>query len=215
MAGDAPALDLERLAAPMRGRLAALEPLAATHEDALYDAARFREIWDWFPMDPAADRDAFARWSAQWREELARREIIRFATLDARTGAVLGSTSYLHIEPENRGVEIGWTWLTPAAWDTGVNADAKLQMLKQAFAAGAIRVAFLTDARNERSRRALAAIPAQFEGILRDHRIIAGDGRRRSSAVFSVLDSEWPAVEAALEQRVARRAVGAASPAPG
>lgn len=203
--GGSPALDVERLVLPMQGRLARLEPLAAGHEDALYAAARHREIWEWFPLDPAPDRDAFAGWSAQWREELERREVIRFATLDARTGAAIGSTSYLNLEPGNCGVEIGWTWLAPTAWDTGINADAKLLMLRQAFAAGAIRVALMTDERNARSRRAIAAIPAQFEGVLRDHRILAS-GRRRSSAVYSVLEAEWPDVEAALERRVARHA---------
>lgn len=203
--GGSPALDVERLVRPMQGRLARLEPLAVRHEDALYAAARHREIWEWFPLDPAPDRDAFAGWSAQWREELERREVVRFATLDARSGTAIGSTSYLNLEPRNCGVEIGWTWLAPAAWETGINADAKLLMLRQAFAAGAIRVALMTDEHNARSRRAIAAIPAQFEGVLRDHRILAS-GRRRSSAVYSVLEAEWPGVEAALERRVARHA---------
>ena len=100
-------------------------------------------------------------------------------------------------------VEIGYTWLNPAAWGTGANVEAKLLMIGHAFAVlGCARVEFKTDARNERSRAALAAIPAQFEGVLRNHMMVFGVGRR-DSAYFSVIDSEWPEVRRNLETRLA------------
>jgi RimJ/RimL family protein N-acetyltransferase len=125
-----------------------------------------------------------------------------FATLDARSAVPIGSTSFLTLRPEHAGLEIGWTWLAPGAWQTGANAEAKLLMLRHAFEAlSCQRVEFSTNERNERSRRALEALPAQFEGVRRDDRILH-DGKRRSSAVYSILDREWPAVATQLTARV-------------
>ena len=125
-----------------------------------------------------------------------------FATVDAATGRPIGSTRYLALRPEDRALEIGSTWLSPPAWGTGANVEAKLLMLEHAFEhLGCVRVEFKTDARNERSRAALAALPAQFEGIFRKHRIPRGVGVR-DSAYYSVIDDEWPEVKARLRQRV-------------
>ena len=106
------------------------------------------------------------------------------------------------MRPHDRVVEIGWTWLNPAAWRSGVNVEAKLLMLGHAFEPlGCVRVELKTDARNERSRAAMEALPAQFEGILRKHMIVPGVGQR-DSAYFSVIDSEWPQVKANLRRRL-------------
>ncbi len=137
---------------------------------------------------------------ARWRRR--RGGSFHFATCDADTGRPLGSTSFCTPRPEQRAVEIGWTWLTPSAWGSGANAEAKLLQLRYAFEAlGCIRVEFETDECNGRSRKALEAIPAQFEGVLRDWRVLA-DGSRRSSAYYSILDSEWPLAKARLGDRV-------------
>jgi RimJ/RimL family protein N-acetyltransferase len=99
-------------------------------------------------------------------------------------------------------VEIGSTWLTPRAWRSGANIDAKLLMLDHAFEnLDCVRVEFKTDARNARSRAALAALPAQFEGVLRKQINIPGVGLR-DSAFFSVIDEEWPAVRENLRRRL-------------
>lgn len=125
-----------------------------------------------------------------------------FATLDRSTGSAIGSTSFHDFYPQDLVVEIGATWLTPSAWGSGANVEAKLLMLGHAFETlGCVRVEFKTDARNERSRAALAAIPAQFEGIMRNHKFTPDVGLR-DSAYYSVIDSEWPAVRAALEERL-------------
>jgi RimJ/RimL family protein N-acetyltransferase len=186
----------------LQGEIVTLEPLAAEHFDALLEASRPQEIWDWWSVDMSS-AEAFRRWfddALRAREEGVRSQL---ATLDARTGSPIGSTSFMTLRPEHAGLEIGWTWLTPAAWRGGANAEAKLLMLRHAFTQlGAQRVEFLTHERNERSRRALEALPAQFEGIRRDDRLLH-DGSRRSSAGYSILDREWPAVEAQLGARVA------------
>jgi RimJ/RimL family protein N-acetyltransferase len=179
-----------------------LEPLAPEHFDGLFEAAQPAEIWEWWPFNPAIDRTTFSRWCSGVLERMAYGQEAHFATTDARTGRPLGSTSYLTLRPEDRGLEIGWTWLTPAAWGTGANAEAKLLQLTHAFEdLGCQRVEFDTDEQNSRSRRALEALPAIHEGIRRDATLLA-DGCRRSSAIYSILDSEWPDVRANLERRV-------------
>ncbi len=183
-----------------------LEPLAPEHSDELFAAARPTEIWEWWPFNPATDRARFDAWFDDALRAVADGRQARFATLDAHTRRPLGSTSYCTLRPENHGLEIGWTWLTPRAWGTGVNAEAKLLQLGHAFERlGCQRVEFETDEHNLRSRRALEALPARHEGLLRDWRRLP-DGRRRSSAIYSVLDHEWPEVRANLERRVDRAA---------
>ncbi len=117
---------------------------------------------------------------------------------------VVGSTRYLALRPEHRSLEIGWTWLTPEVWGTGVNIEAKLLMFEHAFERlGCLRVELKTDARNERSRGAMAALPAQFEGVHRKSMLVRG-GQRRDSAWYSVIDDEWPEVRANLLRRLGR-----------
>jgi RimJ/RimL family protein N-acetyltransferase len=125
-----------------------------------------------------------------------------FATVDVQTGRHVGSTRYLALRPDHRVLEIGWTWLSPACWQTGANVEAKLLMLEHAFEdLGCLRVEFKTDARNERSRAALAALPAQFEGVFRKHMLVRG-GERRDSAYYSIIDDEWPEVRENLQRRL-------------
>jgi RimJ/RimL family protein N-acetyltransferase len=127
---------------------------------------------------------------------------VPFAILLANSGKVVGSTRFHEIRLEHLRVEIGWTWLTRSAWGTGVNVETKLVLLTHAFeAVGCRRVEFKTDARNARSRGALEALGATFEGVLRKHMVVQR-GAARDSAYYSVIDDEWPRVKARLEQRL-------------
>ncbi len=105
-------------------------------------------------------------------------------------------------------VEIGWTWLAASAQSTGINAEAKFLLLEHAFEKlGVARVDLKTDARNERSRRAIERLGARFEGVLRQwspSHAPGEDGLLRDSAMFSVIAPEWPATKAALRRRLAR-----------
>ncbi|MGI8801094.1 MAG: GNAT family N-acetyltransferase [Solirubrobacteraceae bacterium] len=194
----------EDLSPRLEGRIVVLEPLAPSHADGLFEAAQPTEIWEWWPFNPAIDRPHFDDWLDRALRSAADGRQARFATLDAVTGRPLGSTCFCTLRPQHRGLEIGWTWLTPAAWGTGANAEAKLLQLGYAFEKlGCQRVEFETDEANRRSRRALEALPAAFEGVLRDLKLL-DDGRRRSSAYYSVLDRDWPNVRANLERRVGR-----------
>ena len=120
-------------------------------------------------------------------------------------GDLVGHTSYLNVRPDDRVLEIGNTWVVPGTWGTGANTEAKLLLMTHAFDdEGYLRVEFKTDARNERSRAALAALPAQFEGVFRKHMLVRG-GERRDSAWYAVIDDDWPEVKAALERRLGWR----------
>jgi RimJ/RimL family protein N-acetyltransferase len=195
----------ERVAERLEGRIVVVEPLAPAHEAGLWEAALEEAVWRWLPVNAVADRESFHAW---FEDALVRADAgldVPFAVVDARTGAPLGSTRYLNLRPEHRGLEIGWTWLTPSAWGSGANAEAKLLLLGHAFdTLGCMRVEFKTDAKNERSRAALEALPARFEGIFVKHMLVR-DGQLRDSAYYAITDDEWPAVRANLEARVASK----------
>jgi RimJ/RimL family protein N-acetyltransferase len=187
----------------LEGSVVVLEPLAEEHADGLWEAAQPAEIWEWL-FNIGQSREWFDRWLAMSLESAVEGNEGPFATCRAADGVPIGSTRYLNVRRGDRVVEIGWTWLHPSAWGSGANVEAKLLMLRYAFEElGCVRVEFKTDARNERSRAALAAIPAQFEGILRNHMIMPEIGLR-DSAYYSVIDSEWPDVRANLERRLAQ-----------
>jgi RimJ/RimL family protein N-acetyltransferase len=188
----------------LAGRLVVLEPLAPKHEAGLLEAAADPAVWRWLSVSQPRTKEAFRSWLD---DAFARAETGReapFATLDAGTGAPIGSTRYLELRPEHRVLEIGWTWLASSAWGTGANVEAKLLMLQHAFERlGARRVEFKTDALNERSRAALAALPARFEGIFRKHMLVR-DGENRDSAWYAIVDDDWPAVRENLLRRLER-----------
>jgi RimJ/RimL family protein N-acetyltransferase len=193
--------------ARLEGSIVVLEPLTAKHVDGLWAAAQAPEIWQW-TSHIADSRESFDSWfeTAVSRTQAGEKGV--FATLDRSTGSAVGSTSFHDFYPQDGVVEIGATWLNPSAWRSGANVEAKLLMMGHAFEAlGCVRVEFKTDARNERSRAALASIPAQFEGILRRQKTLPGIGVR-DSACYSVIDEEWPAVRENLRRRLAQRLKG-------
>ncbi len=193
---------MEPLTARLEGSIVVLEPLGEQHAEELWEGAQAPEIWDWL-VNLNASRELFDYWLETSMESAREGSEGPFATRLRSSGKVVGSSRYLNVRPQDRVVEIGWTWLNPRAWRTGANVEAKLLMLEHAFETlECVRVEFKTDARNERSRAALAAIPARFEGVLRNHMIVPDVGQR-DSAYYSVIDSEWPAVRDNLRQRLA------------
>ena len=170
-----------------------LEPLEARHEDALWEVAQDERIWRLMKFSAHQSRALFDDW--------LRTVDLGFAHYF--DGELVGHTSFLNVRLDDRVLEIGNTWLAPAAWGTGANTAAKLVLMQHAFEnEGFLRVEFKTDACNDRSRAALAALPAEFEGVFRKHMLVRG-GERRDSAWYAVIDDDWPAVKANLLQRLA------------
>jgi RimJ/RimL family protein N-acetyltransferase len=192
-----------RIAPRLEGEIVVVEPLAPEHEDGLWEAASDPRIWQWMPVNAIESRETFAAWFAEALERTAGGLEQGFAVVDADTGRPIGSTRYLALRPEHRGLEIGWTWLASTAWGFGPNVDTKFLLLRHAFEElGCMRVEFKTDALNVRSRAALEALPARFEGIFRRHMLVR-DGAVRDSAWYAITDEDWPAVRGNLEQRLA------------
>jgi RimJ/RimL family protein N-acetyltransferase len=188
----------------LEGELVRLEPLGLQHEDGLWDASRDERTWRWLSIVQPQTRAELRAYLDEALANAAAGTEMPFATIRRDGGRVLGSTRFLALRPEHRSVEIGWTWLTPEAWGTGVNVEAKLLMLEHAFQTfGCLRVELKTDALNDRSRGAMEALPAQFEGVHRKQMLVRG-GQRRDSAWYSVIDDEWPEVRANLLRRLGR-----------
>ena len=186
----------------LAGRIVRLEPLETRHADELWQASRDARVWRWLPVVQPQTREAWQAWMDDARARVEAGLDLAFATVLVETGGAVGSTRFLALRPEHRSLEIGWTWLSPTAWGTGANTEAKLLQLEHAFEVlGCRRVEFKTDALNERARAALAALPATFEGIHRRHMLVRG-GENRDSAWFSIVDDEWPAVRDGLRARV-------------
>jgi RimJ/RimL family protein N-acetyltransferase len=187
------------LRVPLAGTLLVLEPLEQRHAGDLWTAAEGND-WSLVAID-CSSRPAFDRWFDWALRSASTEPAARFAAVRRSDGRAIGSSSYHTIHPEHRRVEIGWTWFAHGEWRRGPNVEAKLLMLEHAFALGFRRVEFKANALNLRSRRALEALPAQFEGVLRKHMVVRGEPR--DSAYYSVVEDDWPDVRANLERRLA------------
>jgi RimJ/RimL family protein N-acetyltransferase len=187
----------------LTGDLVRLEPLAAADTDELVAAASDGRLWElWYTSvpGPGAMADDVARRLA----EAEAGTLVPFTVRRADTGAVIGSTNYMNIEPEAPRLEIGGTWNARSVQRSGTNSESKLLLLGHAFEVlGAIAVEFRTHWHNRQSRTAIAALGAKQDGVLRNHRRLP-DGSLRDTVVFSILESEWPAVRAGLVSRLAR-----------
>lgn len=180
-----------------------LEPLRPAHGEALGRAADADEIWTYLPF--GGPGEAFERYCAWLLEETEAGRWMPFVVVlkDSESGdRVVGMSCYLNIAPGDCRVEIGGTWYVPTVYGTKVNPACKKLLLSHAFACGAERVEFKTDARNTRSRAALRKLGALEEGTLRRHMKLP-DGRFRDSVYFSILPEEWPRIAQGLETRLA------------
>ena len=201
--GTMPILDVFDQPPTLDGSLVRMEPLAEHHREPLGTALSDPAVWRWVKIDASADRALYDEWFDQALANAAGRSEFTFATVRRSDGAVIGSSRYLSFRPADHGLEIGYTLVSPAAWGSGANSEAKLLMLEHAFERlGCVRVEFKTDARNERARAALAALPSSFEGIFRRHMLMFG-GRWRDSAWYAITDEEWPQAKLRLRERVA------------
>ncbi|MBW3559963.1 MAG: GNAT family N-acetyltransferase [Proteobacteria bacterium] len=183
----------------LEGRFVRLEPIGPANREAV-EAALASDPEGWAIMATNGGPGGFDGWWAAADVRVGKGEPV-FAVRRLSDGQVVGGTGYLELRPEHRGVEIGATFYRPDARGGPVNPDCKLLLLEHAFAAGALRVEFITDALNHRSRAAITKLGAVEEGVLRRHKI-TWTGRIRGTAVFSITDEEWPGVRAGLEARL-------------
>ena len=194
----------------LTGSLVRLEPLSANHAEDLAVAAEEDRSAYGFAGVPR-DREIDEYLAAQL-ERARERSFTPFAQIRLRDGRAVGCTAYWDPRfwpggTELCAVEIGWTWLAASAQRTGLNTESKLLLMEHAFETlGVVRVDFKTDARNERSRRAIERLGATFEGVLRSWSASHAPGEEgllRDSAMFSVIASEWPTVKGSLRRLLA------------
>jgi RimJ/RimL family protein N-acetyltransferase len=178
-----------------------LEPLCATHLEDLVAAVETDELWrTWYTHIPSP---------ATMQGEIERRlalhtqgRIVPWAIIDPATSRAVGMTTYLNLEPANRRLEIGSTWIGSKAQGTGINAAAKMLLLQRAFEElGCIAVEFRAHWHNHQSRRAIERLGAKQDGILRNHTIFE-NGTVRDTVVFSIVEAEWPTVKFGLAERL-------------
>lgn len=180
------------------GRHVRLEPMTVEHTAALLDAVDDVSIFHWTSAEirDRTDADAYIRTALDDPDRLP------YVQVDKASGRVVGSTSYYRIDPKNRCLAIGHTWLSRSAQGTLINPEAKLLLLRRAFEElDVVRVEWHTDELNAHSRGAIAKLGAEFEGLLRKHRR-RRDGSWRNTALFSMIDDDWPWVRPRLEARV-------------
>ncbi|HVR26677.1 MAG TPA: GNAT family protein [Candidatus Polarisedimenticolia bacterium] len=191
-----------------------LEPLAHHHIDALALAsAADPSLYQWSPVPQGKlEATTYINTAIAWRDAGT---AVAFAIVNQNDNTVIGSTRFWNLErwswppghPRHArhhpdACEIGYTWFARSAIRTAANTEAKLLMLTHAFETWQVlRVCFHTDARNQRSRTALARIGAKFEGILRAHRM-AADFIPRDSVRYSILAAEWPEAKQQLRRRL-------------
>ncbi len=187
----------------LEGAQVRLEPLTLEHHAALCEVGLDPELWQWIPYRATTAEEMLAYVQNALKDQ-ATGIALPFATVERSTGRVIGSTRYMNIDRPNRRVEIGATWIAKPWQRSVINTEAKYLMLRHAFETlGCVRVELKTDALNQKSRNAILRIGAKEEGTLRRH-IVTWTGRIRDSVYFSVLDSEWPEVKAALEAKLTR-----------
>lgn len=184
----------------LSGKTVTLEPLAKKHHAGLVAAASDGDLWNlWYTNvpDPAGMTAEIER-----RLELQRRgSMLPFTIIENAPARVAGMTTYMHIDAENRRVEIGSTWLRKRAQRTAVNTECKLLLLSHAFdALGCIAVEFRTSAANAQSRAAIERLGAKLDGILRSH-MVHKNGTLRDTVVYSITAAEWPSVREALSKQ--------------
>ena len=198
--------DAWKTAPVLQGRHVRLEPLQRGHAEGIAAAAADGKLWElWFTNVPRpGEVDA---WMDGALAKQVAGEQVAFSVRDA-DGRIVGSTRYYELLPDTPRLCIGYTWYARSVQRTGLNTEAKLLLLGHAFEAlGCASVGFHTSTQNAASRAAIARLGAKEEGILRQH-LRHRDGSLRDSVCFSVLDGEWPAVKAGLEQKLERHANG-------
>jgi len=181
-----------------------LEPLTEDHHEGLVAAAADGRLWElWFTSVPPPDgMRAYMAAALQGQQD---GHMMPWVVRDSGSGAVLGSTRYHDIVREIDRVEIGYTWYSESRQRTHVNTACKRLLLAHAFETlGCQVVGLRTDNFNFRSQRAIEALGAKKDGVIRHH-TMRRDGTVRDTVIYSILAAEWPDVRRHLDLRLARQ----------
>jgi RimJ/RimL family protein N-acetyltransferase len=188
----------------LEGRRVRLEPLdLERHWEGLVAIGLEPDLWKW-TLNRVESADHLREYLETAIRERDEGRSLPFATVDIASGRIAGSTRFSTFDRGNRRAEIGWTWIGGGFRRSHVNTEAKYLMLGHGFETWRLkRIELKTHEKNERSRNAMLRIGCTFEGILRNYQ--TGDTGTRNSAIFSIVDTEWPAVKARLERMIETR----------
>ncbi|MDP2560406.1 GNAT family N-acetyltransferase [Psychrobium sp. 1_MG-2023] len=187
-----------------------LKPLTQAHLDQFYRAGRCPSLWQWVKPNPCQSINDAAAWLDIALTKVASGEQVAFVIIDRFSGQLVGSTRLCSIDLENKGIEIGFTFIVPEFQRSHINTHAKYLLLNYAFETlGAIRVQFKTHQHNQKSRNAIRRLGAQFEGVLRQQRLFE-NGETRDTALYSIIDKEWAEVKKGLESCMLAKTTGQA-----
>jgi N-acetyltransferase len=189
--------------ATLEGHGVRLEPLTKKHEKGLAEAATDGKLWElWYTSVPEPEKTRAYIATALEGQEAG--HMLPWVVLDPKSGGVIGSTRYHDIIPAAARVEIGYTWYAARWQRSHVNTACKLLLFEFAFEKVGCKVVGLrTDNFNFRSQRAIEALGAKKDGVIRHH-WPRRDGTIRDTVMYSVLVAEWPDVKRHLLFRLGR-----------
>lgn len=191
------------VAEKLEGHGVRLEPLSREHEKGLAAAAQDGRLWELF-FTSVPEPDKVSSYIAQALEGQRQGHMLPWAVRDLKSGEIVGATRYHDIIPEADRVEIGWTWYAARCQRSHVNTACKLLLMEFAFEKIECKVVGLrTDNLNFRSQRAIEALGAKKDGVIRHH-WLRRDGSVRDTVMYSVLAEEWPGVKKHLQLRLKR-----------
>jgi RimJ/RimL family protein N-acetyltransferase len=179
-----------------------LEPLTLEHHSRMCEIGLDPRLWErtTIRVQTPEEMRQYIELALRWQAEGTG---LPFAMIDKSSGRLIGSTRFHHASPENRRVEIGFTWIEPQWQGKRINYEAKYLMLRHAFEVWHCeRVEFRADSENEPSRRALQNIGAKEEAVLR-RAVLSVHGGPRDLVVYGIVASEWPSVKEGLSRKLA------------
>jgi len=175
-----------------------LEPMSMQHLNGFILAGNYAKVWQHMPINRCTNVEVAQPWMQEAISEMTQGLQLAYVTIDKKTDKIIGSTRLFRFNKKDKSIELGHTFITPEFQRSYVNSHAKFLLLKHAFEhLKMTRVEICTNENNQQSRNAIARIGGHFEGILRKHRR-APNGDYRNTALFSIIDDEWPLVKEQL-----------------